>query len=332
MQRSRSVPAGLALLALITGAVLNGCTSNTSARRHTDTTTKVAPPGSTSTSQPASTAPSHIFVVLMENLDASAAMAVPSIAALAHQYQWTTNWYAIGHPSLPNYLALASGSTWGVTSDCTTCLQSGPDLGSQLSAAGVSWDAYFEGMPSPCFLGPQSSDASYAQKHDPFAYFTDIRSSPALCAHLQPLDALNTVLAGPASAAPRFVWVTPNLCHSGHDCSPAVAGAWLSSFVAQVTASAAWHQGGALFVTWDEGVGDAGLDPVTGTLNSGGGGAVLTIAAVEGAPSGRQLAGPFDHYSLLRFVETALGVPALGAAADAGVPSLAPFFAPAAAP
>ena len=82
-----------------------------------------------------------------------------------------------------------------------------------------------------------------------------------------------------------------------------------------------------MFVTWDEGSGDAGLDPVTGSLDSSGGGAVLAIAAVSGTPSGRHLPGPFDHYSLLRFVEEELGLPLLGAATDAGVPSLATFLA-----
>ena len=332
MQRARWPSAVLAVILVIAGVTLTGCASTRSAGPPIPGTTTSAIPGSTS-SAPATTdasgkSPSHIFVVVMENLDAAGAMAVPSIAAVAHRFQWTTNWYAVGHPSLPNYLALASGSTWGITSDCTTCLQSGPNLASQLAGAGLSWDAYFEGMPTPCFLGPQSPDASYAQKHDPFAYFTSVRSRPDLCAHLQPLDSLSPVLAGPASSVPRFVWVTPDLCHSGHDCSPSVAGEWLSSFVAQVTGSAAWRQGGALFVTWDEGFGDAGLDPVTGAIGSGGGGAVLTIAAVSGAPAGRQLPGPFDHYSLLAYVETALGLPRLGAAGDAGVPSLAPFFSP----
>jgi phospholipase C len=268
----------------------------------------------------------HVFVVVMENLGAQHALAVPTIAQLAHQYQSTTHWYAVSHPSLPNYLALVSGSTFGVDSDCTSCVQRGPNLGSQLSRAGVSWSAYFEGMPSPCFLGPQSPDGSYAQKHDPFAYFDDIRASLTLCGHLQPLSALTPLLEGPAAGVPRFVWVTPSMCHSGHDCAPAVAGSWLTGFVSQITASRAYENGGMLVVTWDEGDTDAGMNPADGAVTSDGGGEVLTLVMIPGSPSGRALAGPYDHYSLLRTVEDGLGLPHLGQAAAPGVQPLGAFF------
>jgi phospholipase C len=269
----------------------------------------------------------HIFVVVMENLGAQGAMAVPSVATLAARYESTTDWYAVAHPSLPNYLALVSGSTWEISSDCTSCYQSGTDLADQLDQAGISWGAYFGAMPSPCYLRPQSPDGGYAQKHDPFAYFVDLRDSPARCAHLQPLSFLQTQLGGPATGVPRFVWVTPDMCDSGHDCSPATAGAWLSGFVGQVTASAAWRAGGLLVVTWDEGDGDSGTDPSTGAVGQGGGGAVLSLVITPGAPPGRRVPGPYSHYSLLRTVEDALGVPYLGQAGAHGVRALGAFFA-----
>ncbi len=269
----------------------------------------------------------HVFVVVMENLGAQAALAVPPVGALAARYESTTGWYATGHPSLPNYLAMVSGSTGGVTSDCTACIQRGDNLAAQLEAAGISWRAYFGGMPSPCFLGPESPDGSYAQKHDPFAYFEDVRSSPAICAHLQPLNALDPLLAGPASGVARLVWVTPDMCDSGHDCPAAVAGAWLSGLVNRVTASAAWRNGGVLVVTWDEGYGEAGMDPGSGVVSGGGGGgAVLALVITPGTPAGRRLAGPFSHYSLLRTIEDALGLPLLGDAGAGGVHALGAFF------
>jgi len=277
---------------------------------------------------------SHLFVVVMENQGPQGALGVPAIAALAQRYASATDWYAEAHPSLPNYLALISGSTWGVQSDCTACFEPGPDLGSQLTQAGVSWGAYLEGLPGPCFLGPLSPDGTYAAKHDPFVYFLDVRDNPATCAHVQPLSALVPLLAAgaPASGVPRFVWVTPDLCHSGHDCSVEEAGAWLSGFVATVTASAAWNDGGALVVTWDEGVDDAGLDPTTATVHdSGGGGSVLTLVISPQVPAGLQVRTPLDHYSLLRTIEDAFGLPLLGGAAAATKPLSAFFSTPAAA-
>jgi hypothetical protein len=275
---------------------------------------------------------SHLFVVVMENEGEPGALATPAVAALARRYASATSWYAVGHPSLPNYLAMTSGTTWDVTSDCTSCNQPGPDLGSQLSGAGITWGAYLEGSPGPCFLGPQSPDGSYAEKHDPFAYFLDVRAVPAVCAHLQPLGALTPLLAPgkPPQDVPRFVWVTPNLCHDGHDCSTATSGPWLASFVATVTASAAWADGGALVVTWDEGADSdtSGIDPTTGAVTAGaGGGHVLTLVIAPGVRAGLQVRTAFDHYSLLRTVEDAFGLPLLRQAGAGSTTPMAAFWA-----
>ena len=247
----------------------------------------------------------HVLLVVMENLDFRGAMAEPTIAQMARTYASATNYHAVAHPSLPNYLALASGSTWGVTSDCTACYQNQPNLATQLAAAGTTWGAYMEGLSSACDL--EATAGEYAGKHDPFRYFTDVRSSKALCGHIQPLTALNL------TQAPAFAWISPNLCHDGHDCAPAQAGAWLDGFVAQVVASPSWKDGGVLFVTWDE-----------GTDNAGGGGQVLTLVIAPGLPAGEQVDAPYTHYSLLHTIEAGLGLPPLGQAAEA--PTMAAFW------
>jgi hypothetical protein len=265
----------------------------------------------------------------MENTSAADALAVPQIAGLAARYARASAWYAEAHPSLPNYLALVAGSTFGVTSDCTDCYQDAPDLATQLTGAGITWGAYFEGMTAPCFLGPESPDGTYAQKHDPFAYFRDVRASSSVCSHLQPFSALTPLLASgaPATSVPRFVWVTPNLCHSGHDCGPSTGGAWLAGFVTSVTASPAWRDGGALVVTWDEGTDNRGLDATTGRSgDTDGGGNVLTLVIAPGIPSGLTVSTPFDHYSLLRTVEDAFGLPLLRAAAAPGTAAMTAFW------
>ena len=320
-----------------------GCASSR-AQRGAHRATTIAPATAPSTTgAPPTTAPgtvptsvgrehipafTHLFVVLMENTSAPGALAVPAIAHLAARYASATAWYAASHPSLPNYLALVAGSTFAVSSDCTGCYQDGPSLASQLTDAGVTWGAYFEGMPAPCFLGPESPDGEYAQKHDPFAYFRDVRSSASQCAHLQPLTALTGLLAGnaPVSAVPRFVWVTPNLCHSGHDCGAAAGGAWLAGFVASVTASPAWRDGGALVVTWDEGTDSRGLDPATGSSTNGGGGNVLTLVIAPSVAAGLKVHTPLDHYSLLRSIEDAFGLPLLREAAAPGTRPMSAFW------
>ena len=260
----------------------------------------------------------------MENLDYSSALATPGLATLADRYALATRYYGVSHPSLPNYLAMTSGSTWGVTSDCTDCYVSAPNLFDQLAAAHLSYGAYFEGMPSSCYLGP-SAGVGYAGKHDPFRYYRDVRASRSLCSHLEPYPRLAALLGGPAAKVPRFVWVTPDLCDDGHDCPATTAAAWLTRFVASVTKSAAWREGGALFVTWDEAEGDdAAVVPPGRVVPSGGGGRVMTLVVAPHLRRGLRVAVPYDHYSLLATVEDALGLPLLGRARTAT--PMAAFF------
>jgi len=267
---------------------------------------------------------SHVFVVVMENLGYAGAIAVPGFARLAARYASATRYYAFGHPSLPNYLDLTSGSSWGIASDCPTCYVAAPNVASQLQAAHVSWGAYMEGVPSPCWLAPYGP-GGYAGKHDPFAYYLAIRDSRAACSHIRPLPDLYRALAGPAAAVPRFVWVTPNLCHDGHDCPPSVAAAWLDGFVGRVVASAAWRHRGVLFVTWDEANGDSSGVGASGRVTAGGGGGrVLTLVIAPGVPAGLRVGAVYDHDSLLATVEDAFGLPLLNGARRAA--PLTAFF------
>jgi phospholipase C len=243
------------------------------------------PSGSTS---PA--AASHVFVIVMENRSFADAIAQPYTAQLAAQYAVANNYHAVSHPSLPNYLALTSGSTWGITDDGYHALPAG-GLGAQLTQAGVSWRAYMEGMGSDCL----ASDSHYAVKHNPFAYY-----GGACPSNVVPLTAMQADLA---ASAPRFVWITPDLCHDGHDCSGATADDFLRSLVPRLLATPAWQQGGLLLITWDEDDGSSSNRVLT----------LVVAPHVAAHTSDRS----HDHYSLLATVEDSLGVPRLGHAVQA---------------
>src|SRR5207247_11055426 len=109
----------------------------------------------------------------------------PSINGLAHRYGLATNYSAIAHPSLPNYLTLTGGDAFGITSDCTKCFLDAANIVDRLEAGGRSWRAYMESMPSPCFVRDRYP---YMQKHNPFIYFNDIRTNPARCNNIVPYD------------------------------------------------------------------------------------------------------------------------------------------------
>jgi acid phosphatase len=259
----------------------------------------------------------HVFVVVMENLDYASALATPGLDRLAHSWALATSYYGASHPSLPNYLALTGGSTFGVTSDCVTCYVDAPNLFSQLSSAHLSFDAYLEGVPGPCYPAPWGGN-DYASKHNPFRYYDDVRNSAKLCSHLRPYSELAPLLRGSSASVPDYVWVTPNLCDDGHDCLPSTAAAWLSKFVNEVTASAAWKDHGVLFVTWDESEGDDSAVVAPGRIvPSGGGGHIMTLVIAPGLHRGLRVGVPYNHYSLLATIEDAFGLTLLQKAQDA---------------
>jgi phosphatidylinositol-3-phosphatase len=261
---------------------------------------------------------SHIFVIVMENRgysDIIGQAQAPYLNELAKTYGLATSLYAVAHPSLPNYLALLGGETFGIRSDCTTCYVQAPNLVDDLEAAHKTWRAYMESLPQPCFVG----DAyPYAQKHDPFMYFDDIRMNTARCHQIVPLTQLQSDLT--SNQVPDFAWITPNLCSDMHDCSTSVGDSWLASWVPRILTSPAWRLGGALFITWDEGTTNDGC------CRYAAGGHIATLVI---SPLGRPHYAsnvPYDLYSLLRTITDAWKMRELGHAADPATTPFSSFF------
>ncbi|HEY6525701.1 MAG TPA: alkaline phosphatase family protein, partial [Solirubrobacteraceae bacterium] len=291
---------------------LGGC--GTSAVRHGTVQT----PPSPVTALPGGP-PAHVAVIVMENEeygDIIGSRQTPFINALARRYALAQSMYAITHPSLPNYLALTGGSTFGIDSDCTDCrVPSATSLADQLSGAHLSWKAYMENLPHACYRGAGAGE--YAKKHDPFMYYGRVAQNPAQCAHVVALSEL----AGDerAHTIPRFAWITPNLCHDMHDCSPVQGDAFLARLVPPLLA--ALGPRGLLVLTWDEGVTDDGCCRLAA------GGHIATVLAGALAAPGARLTAPVDQYSILQTIEDLLRLRRLRGAACACTPSLAPLLA-----
>jgi phosphatidylinositol-3-phosphatase len=266
--------------------------------------------------QVAGQGPVRLAVIVMENeeyADIIGSPAAPYINGLARRSGTATQMYAIRHPSLPNYLALISGSTHGIADDCTDCTVRGPNLAQQLTDHAISWRAYEEDLPHPCFTGGGSG--AYAKKHDPFLYFPFVTSRPLVCAHVVPF----ADLAGDERAGlPAFSFITPNLCHDMHDCDTATGDRFLSHTVPALLH--ALGPRGVLFLVWDEGTSD------NGCCRLAGGGHIATIVAGPGVRPGARLGTPVDTYSVLATIEDLLGLRRLGGAACACTPSLQPLL------
>jgi acid phosphatase len=229
----------------------------------------------------------------------------PYLNRLARHGALATHYYAVTHPSLPNYLALTTGSTQGVTSDCNSCDTFAASMAGQLTAADVSWKAYFESIPGRGFEGRGAGD--YTKHYNPFAYSEGFGDTVGR-RHVVGFGALRRDLR--RGSLPRFSWIAPNLMHDGHNGSVRASDRFAARLVPSI--ERALGPDGVLFVTWDEAQG------VTGPA----GGRVALIATGSGARNHVRSAGPADHYSLLATLESGLGLPRLGQAAKAPVAPL----------
>ncbi len=198
----------------------------------------------------------HIVILIFENKEFGSVIGnsdMPNFNRLANDYTLLTQFFAVTHPSLPNYLAIIGGDTFGINTDCNSCFVSAPSLPDLIEASGRTWKTYQEDMPEPCFLG---STSDYAQKHNPFVYFDAIRLDKPRCEQgVVPLTTLATDIN--ADALPNFIFITPNSCNSSHDCSVAVADQWLGNTLTQLAPALDKDGPNYLIVlTWDEGQGN----------------------------------------------------------------------------
>ncbi len=257
----------------------------------------------------------HVYLIVMENHGLSSVLgnaAAPYLNSLIARYGLATDYRAVAHPSEPNYLALFSGSTQGVTDDGVHDI-SARTIADQLDAAGRSWRVFAQNVPPDCFQGYSASGGpdgpgTYARKHEPAISFTGISGNAARCANI-------TDFARFDPAAADYELIIPNMCNDMHDCGVAQGDQFLSGFVPRILESAAWRQGGVLFITWDEG---SGSEPVA------------TLVIAPDVRAGFRSSAPHDHYSLLRTIEDAWGLPCLANACHAN--AMAEFFGSATTP
>jgi phospholipase C len=253
-----------------------------------------------------------VLWIFMENKPYKAIVGsprAPAINRVARQCGLATQYTAITHPSLPNYIAATSGNTWKISDDAgpPSHRLRVPSIYSQLQAAGKTWRDYEESAPSAC---PSRSHGLYATKHDPAPYYTPIA---AACVRWDvPLSTLAGDLA--RNTLPDFAFVTPNLCNDMHDCSLPTGDRWFGTFLREIVESKAYLDGAtAVFLTWDEDDGS--------TSNH-----IATIVISPYTRAGTTSAARFTHYSLLKTTEEMLGLGTIGHAADPSTTSMRDAF------
>jgi acid phosphatase len=190
-----------------------------------------------------------ILVMVIENKSIHQMQAnAPKIWALGQQYGYATDFKALTHPSLPNYIAMAAGSTFGIQDDKEPSGHklTGPSVFGRTIAAGGTAAIMAEGMGEPCNLG---ESGEYVPRHVPWTYFVNERD---LCQQ-NVTDAKDLDIAVAAGGLPNVGMLVPDQCHNAHDCSLGQADDWVASQVEEAMTGPDWKSGRlVIVVTADE--------------------------------------------------------------------------------
>ncbi|MDQ6929118.1 MAG: alkaline phosphatase family protein [Candidatus Eremiobacteraeota bacterium] len=280
----------------------------------------------------------RIVVIVLENQEATSILTgdpaqskTPLLRAIARHQRIAANYFGIRHPSEPNYVSMIGGDTFGFDSDAGSCFTrkiklkchktDARNLVDDLESKHISWTALMQSMPSPGFLGGDYFfNTSYAEKHNPFIFFSNIAQNKERMSHIRPMSdpgSIKPVLANAANA-PRFLYVVPDLCHDMHGATRCLekdelyknSDAYVAALIKNILAAPAFTDNSAIVVTFDEGTSDGGCCG----LHSGGG-RVATIV-IKKRPGVFRSNVSYNHYSLLTTVETVWGLKLLGHTAD----------------
>ena len=238
--------------------------------------------------------PDHVVVVVMENKHRSSLIGSPEapfINQLAGLGANMSASYGVTHPSQPNYIALFSGSQHGITTNACRTIPGADNLGRQLLDRGLTFAGYAESMPSAGYAG--CIQGNYHRKHNPWVSFDNLPKS---------VNRPFTAFPSNYAQLPTVAFVTPNMCNDMHNCSIRTGDDWLKKELGGYATWARSHNS-LLVLTFDENAG--------GTVNQ-----IPTIIVGEKVRPGTS-AEQMNHYTMLRTIETAYGLPALGNAAAA---------------
>jgi acid phosphatase len=242
-----------------------------------------------------------VLVLVVENHSLAQMRAqMPYLSGLAERFGYASDYTGVAYPSLPNYIAITSGSIHGIHDDGSPQAHplSGPSVFGEALASGRSAKVYADGMPSNC--APDNGGDQYAVKHNPWPYYVSERSQ---CEQYDvPASRLAEDVA--SAALPDIGMVIPNMCHDAHDCDLSVADHWIAATLTDVLAGPDWKSGHlAVVVTAD-------------TDDRSSGNKVLTVV-IHPSQQGDVVGQPLNHYSLSRLLSQVVGARPLGDAAKA---------------
>ncbi len=293
-------------VAIVSIAFIAGCSTSQSTPPLPPTQqhrTSQPPAGGPSAQTPCGTAKAppkyeHIVWLVMENHGPDQVVGsqdAPYLNSLIEKCGLATNSHAVAHPSLPNYIAMTSGGTQGITND-------GPPAQHPLTAESIfsqlgegKWRSLSQSMPSNCY---QRNAGTYVPRHNPATYYVNIVGQ---CSNQA------TPLTEPPDLSAPFTFIAPNQRSNTHDTSVSYGDEWLAEFIPTVLDSPEYTSGRtAVVITYDE-------DENEGNPSN----PIATVLIAPSTTPGTRDATYYTHYSLLRTTEELLGLGLLGQAAQA---------------
>ena len=267
----------------------------------------------------------RVFIVVTENQSFSNVInssSMPFLNKLADRYGLAINYFANTQPSIGDYFWLTTGQN--ITNDSNfSGTVNADNIVRQLNFAGKTWKAYAQSLPSVGYIGGDAYP--YVKRHNPFAYFTDVRDNPSQANNLVPFTQFSSDLAN--NQLPNYSFIIPDQQNNAHDCPASIpnctnadklaaADNWLKTNIDPLIASAAFRQSGLLILTWDE--------SVNGDTQNGGG-HVATVVISSKAKQNFNSTTLYQHQSTLRTMAEGLGLTSFPGAADTA-PNMAEFF------
>jgi phosphatidylinositol-3-phosphatase len=281
----------------------------------------------------------HVFLIMMENEQTNLIYGVePYQTKLANTYAWggdannpdQVGYYAICHPSAPNYLALTSGEPLQCGSDGFSNY-SVNNIGNLLQTSGESWIDYEESASYTCQQN-DSASGLYVERHNPLVYYSDLGGntpgSPCMT-HVVPIANLTNDYPF-SQTPPAFTYIAPNVLNDAHSSSAATGDWWLSTFMPKIIA-APWFSSTVVFIVYDEAYKANGNENYTGYDNKVVDGGPVYMAAVSPYTEGMgAIAYDASHYNLLSTMEWLLGLPQTetGHSGNVKFPVLTSLFQP----
>lgn len=249
----------------------------------------------------------HVFLIVLENHAFNQVIGSPFMLylnSLAAQHSLATNYFANTHPSIGNYFMLTTGNI-ETNNDAFTGTVSSDSIPRAFAAAGRTWKAYMESLPSVGYTG--GDVYPYFKHHNPFAYMTDVLGSSAETANLVPFTQLSADIT--AGTVPNFAFIAPNAEDDAHDCPTGgsacldsdkltAADNWLKTHIDPLIQSPALANS-VFVIVFDESL---DVDVVNG------GGKVAWVMAGSHVKAGFKSTTLYQHQSTLRLVMDLLGV------------------------